>query len=138
LLLGITKASLGSDSFISAASFQETTKILTEAAISGAVDTLVGLKENVILGHLIPAGTAFRSHFNLRVKHLAEPVPEKEVAPTEAHALMQKAATATAEMAAAGVAPLGANPLLARLMAGATLGSADQLAPIEEQGHPTS
>ena len=58
LLLGITKASLQSESFISAASFQETTKVLTEAALAGAVDTLVGLKENVILGHLIPAGTA--------------------------------------------------------------------------------
>src|SRR5206468_2877146 len=53
LLLGITKASLQSESFISAASFQETTKVLTEAALAGAVDTLVGLKENVILGHLI-------------------------------------------------------------------------------------
>ncbi len=61
LLLGITKASLQSESFISAASFQETTKVLTEAALAGAVDTLVGLKENVILGHLIPAGTAFNA-----------------------------------------------------------------------------
>jgi DNA-directed RNA polymerase subunit beta' len=60
LLLGITKASLQSDSFISAASFQETTKVLTEASLSGKIDNLVGLKENVILGHLIPAGTAFK------------------------------------------------------------------------------
>jgi DNA-directed RNA polymerase subunit beta' len=59
-LLGITKASVQSSSFISAASFQETTKVLTEAALSGKVDRLVGLKENVILGHLIPAGTGFR------------------------------------------------------------------------------
>ena len=59
LLLGITKASLQSDSFISAASFQETTKVLTEAALAGRRDNLVGLKENVILGHLIPAGTGF-------------------------------------------------------------------------------
>jgi len=57
LLLGITKASLSTDSFISAASFQETTKVLTEAAINGKVDRLVGLKENVIMGRLIPAGT---------------------------------------------------------------------------------
>jgi DNA-directed RNA polymerase subunit beta' len=80
LLLGITKASLQSESFISAASFQETTKVLTEAALAGAVDTLVGLKENVILGHLIPAGTAFNPHLNLRLKHLAEPpaAPEQE------------------------------------------------------------
>ncbi|MFM8579315.1 MAG: DNA-directed RNA polymerase subunit beta', partial [Planctomycetaceae bacterium] len=58
-LLGITKASVQSSSFISAASFQETTKVLTEAALAGKVDHLVGLKENVILGHLIPAGTGF-------------------------------------------------------------------------------
>ena len=57
MLLGITKASLSTDSFISAASFQETTKVLTEAAINGKVDHLVGLKENVIMGRLIPAGT---------------------------------------------------------------------------------
>ncbi|MCC7351621.1 MAG: DNA-directed RNA polymerase subunit beta' [Phycisphaerales bacterium] len=73
MLLGITKASLQSESFISAASFQETTKVLTEAALAGAVDNLLGLKENVILGHLIPAGTAFHPHLNLRIKHLAEP-----------------------------------------------------------------
>ncbi len=81
LLLGITKASLQSESFISAASFQETTKVLTEAALAGAVDTLVGLKENVILGHLIPAGTAFNPHLNLRIKHLAQPSPAVEDAP---------------------------------------------------------
>jgi DNA-directed RNA polymerase subunit beta' len=73
LLLGITKASLQSESFISAASFQETTKVLTEAALAGAVDNLVGLKENVILGHLIPAGTAFAPYLQMRIKHLAEP-----------------------------------------------------------------
>ncbi|HWE93643.1 MAG TPA: DNA-directed RNA polymerase subunit beta' [Tepidisphaeraceae bacterium] len=82
LLLGITKASLQSESFISAASFQETTKVLTEAALAGAVDKLVGLKENVILGHLIPAGTAFNPHLNLKIKHLAEPpAMEQEPAP---------------------------------------------------------
>ncbi|MEA2734737.1 MAG: DNA-directed polymerase subunit beta, partial [Humisphaera sp.] len=81
LLLGITKASLQSESFISAASFQETTKVLTEAALAGAVDMLVGLKENVILGHLIPAGTAFNPHLNLRIKHLAEPPAIVEEAP---------------------------------------------------------
>jgi DNA-directed RNA polymerase subunit beta' len=79
LLLGITKASLQSESFISAASFQETTKVLTEAALAGMVDTLVGLKENVILGHLIPAGTAFNPHLNLKIKHLAEPPAVVEV-----------------------------------------------------------
>jgi DNA-directed RNA polymerase subunit beta' len=79
LLLGITKAALQSESFISAASFQETTKVLTEAALAGKVDYLVGLKENVILGHLIPAGTAFRSYLELRIKHLAEPPVPKQL-----------------------------------------------------------
>jgi DNA-directed RNA polymerase subunit beta' len=68
LLLGITKASLSSDSFISAASFQETTKVLTEAALAGKRDYLVGLKENVILGHMVPTGTGFREHYRTRVK----------------------------------------------------------------------
>ena len=67
-LLGITKASVQSQSFISAASFQETTKVLTEAALSGKIDRLVGLKENVILGHLIPAGTGFRSTHESEVR----------------------------------------------------------------------
>jgi len=68
LLMGITKASLQSDSFISAASFQETTKVLTEAALAGRIDNLVGLKENVILGHLIPAGTGFNWYSRARLK----------------------------------------------------------------------
>ncbi len=67
LLLGITKASLSTDSFISAASFQETTRVLTEAAISGRVDYLRGLKENVIMGRLIPAGTGMDYYRNIRV-----------------------------------------------------------------------
>jgi DNA-directed RNA polymerase subunit beta' len=67
-LLGITKAAVQSDSFISAASFQETTKVLTEAALAGKVDYLVGLKENVILGHLIPAGTGFRTYQEAEVR----------------------------------------------------------------------
>jgi DNA-directed RNA polymerase subunit beta' len=75
VLLGITKAAVQSESFISAASFQETTKVLTEAALSGKVDNLVGLKENVILGHLIPAGTGFRIYqdgeVRLNAPHLA-------------------------------------------------------------------
>ncbi len=80
LLLGITKASLWSDSFIAAASFQETTKVLTEASLAGKVDGLHGLKENVILGHLIPAGTAFKPYLEMKVKHLAEPPLPKEFA----------------------------------------------------------
>ena len=62
LLLGITKASLSTDSFIAASSFQETTKVLTEASIQGKVDTLEGLKENVIMGRLIPAGTGLNNY----------------------------------------------------------------------------
>jgi DNA-directed RNA polymerase subunit beta' len=68
LLLGITKASLNTDSFISAASFQETTRVLTEAAIAGKVDTFRGLKENVIMGRLIPAGTGFVAYRNVHAK----------------------------------------------------------------------
>jgi DNA-directed RNA polymerase subunit beta' len=71
-LLGITKASVQSSSFISAASFQETTKVLTEAALAGKVDRLVGLKENVILGHLIPAGTGFRTFQESEVSYRRE------------------------------------------------------------------
>ena len=67
-LLGITKAAVQSSSFISAASFQETTKVLTEAALAGKVDHLVGLKENVILGHLVPAGTGFRTYQESEVR----------------------------------------------------------------------
>jgi DNA-directed RNA polymerase beta' subunit len=72
LLLGITKASLSTDSFISAASFQETTKVLTEASLSGKIDYLRGLKENVIMGRLIPAGTGFSRYKNLRLFHAGD------------------------------------------------------------------
>ena len=75
VLLGITKAAVQSDSFISAASFQETTKVLTEAALAGKIDLLVGLKENVILGHLVPAGTGFRVYQDSEVRINT---PEKE------------------------------------------------------------
>ena len=66
-MLGITKASLATDSFLSAASFQETTKVLTEAAIKGKVDHLVGLKENVIIGKHIPAGTGMRKYRDVKL-----------------------------------------------------------------------
>jgi DNA-directed RNA polymerase subunit beta' len=75
MLLGITKASLSSESFISSASFQETTKVLTEAALGGVSDELRGLKENVILGHLIPAGSGFPNYLGIRIKQLGEPIP---------------------------------------------------------------
>ena len=67
LILGITKASLSTESFISAASFQETTKVLTEASVSGSKDYLRGLKENVIMGRLIPAGTGFPAYGDMDV-----------------------------------------------------------------------
>ena len=67
VLLGITKASLETDSFLSAASFQETTRVLTDAAIKGKVDQLLGLKENVIIGKLIPAGTGMPRYRNIRL-----------------------------------------------------------------------
>jgi DNA-directed RNA polymerase subunit beta' len=68
LLLGITKASLSTESFISAASFQETTKVLTEAAIQGKRDKLAGLKENVIMGRLIPAGTGLARYMRMEIE----------------------------------------------------------------------
>jgi DNA-directed RNA polymerase subunit beta' len=70
LILGITKASLSTESFISAASFQETTKVLTEASISGAVDCLRGLKENVIMGRIIPAGTGLKVHRDVQIEQV--------------------------------------------------------------------
>ncbi|HSG99464.1 MAG TPA: DNA-directed RNA polymerase subunit beta', partial [candidate division Zixibacteria bacterium] len=75
-LLGITKAALLTDSFVSAASFQETTKVLTEAAINGKVDHLQGLKENVIIGHLIPAGTGISAYREIEVETEGEEAPE--------------------------------------------------------------
>ena len=77
-LLGITKASLQTESFLSAASFQETTKVLTDAAIRGKVDNLVGLKENVIIGKLIPAGTGMSIYNNVDVKKTEPEVESSE------------------------------------------------------------
>ncbi len=74
ILLGITKASLETDSFISAASFQDTTRILTEAATLGKVDPLIGFKENIIMGHLIPAGTGYHKNQQIKIKKLGKPV----------------------------------------------------------------
>ena len=103
IMLGITKASLATDSFLSAASFQETTKVLTEAAIKGKVDHLVGLKENVIIGKHIPAGTGMKKyrdvslntdlHFNEEIElsmddeiELSEEMPEETDLPAEENA----------------------------------------------------
>ncbi len=82
-LLGITKASLETESFISAASFQDTTRVLTEAAALGRVDYLRGFKENVIMGYLIPGGTGFSMHSNIRLVPLAEPLSEDELGGNE-------------------------------------------------------
>ena len=77
-LLGITKAALSTDSFLSAASFQETTKVLTDAAIKGKTDPLIGLKENVIIGKLVPAGTGMKCYNSVKVKKIGivSDVPE--------------------------------------------------------------
>ena len=72
ILQGITRASLQTESFISAASFQETTKVLNEAAVSSKVDHLMGLKENVIVGHLIPAGTGLKAYQDIVVGSKSE------------------------------------------------------------------
>ncbi|MBC7894279.1 MAG: DNA-directed RNA polymerase subunit beta', partial [Cytophagaceae bacterium] len=77
LLLGITKASLTTQSFISAASFQETTRVLTDAAIRGARDDLMGLKENIIIGHLIPAGTGQFRYSHVSIEGTEMPQPEE-------------------------------------------------------------
>ncbi len=106
LLLGITKASLSTDSFISAASFQETTRVLTEAAVAGKVDYLRGLKENVIMGRLIPAGTGLERYRNIELltevpaQSPIEAIPAAaELTPEEAAALdfLRKDAEAAAE-----------------------------------------
>jgi DNA-directed RNA polymerase subunit beta' len=83
LLLGITKASLSTDSFISAASFQETTRVLTEASISGKIDHLRGLKENVTMGRLIPAGTGFEWYRHVRIPADEPPPPPLPPQPAE-------------------------------------------------------
>ena len=78
LVLGITKASLETESFFSAATFQETTRVLTDAAIKGKVDNLTGLKENVIIGKLIPAGTGLNRYNGVKINVVEEEVEEFE------------------------------------------------------------
>jgi len=107
-LLGITKASVQSSSFISAASFQETTKVLTEAALAGKSDYLVGLKENVILGHLIPAGTGFRIFQDSDVQYNLEAMQSIATAPQQtleqSFPLLQSAESAAVATDTAGSA----------------------------------
>ncbi|MFA7505975.1 MAG: DNA-directed RNA polymerase subunit beta' [Burkholderiaceae bacterium] len=104
LLLGITKASLSTDSFISAASFQETTRVLTEAAIMGKRDDLRGLKENVIVGRLIPAGTGLAFH---RARHAKEQVEAQEQAAIAAAEALFSDAPATEQVTEDGADPFG-------------------------------
>jgi DNA-directed RNA polymerase subunit beta' len=84
VLLGITKASLETESFLSAASFQDTTRVLTEAATMGKVDYLRGFKENVIMGHIIPAGTGYTTHRRVELRPMVEPLPLEEPEPVAA------------------------------------------------------
>ncbi len=91
VLLGITKASLETDSFLSAASFQDTTRVLTEAATRSRIDYLRGFKENVIMGHIIPAGTGFDYHRKVTINPLVEVIEEEappEAAPEEENPLL--------------------------------------------------
>ncbi len=106
LLLGITKAALSSDSFLSGASFQESTKVLTEASLRGAMDTLIGLKENVLLGHLIPAGTGFRAYQEIRVKPLVEIEEDMD----EDELMLDEASAAAEALGADRHAVVGAPP----------------------------
>jgi len=102
VLLGITKASLSTDSFISAASFQETTRVLTEAAIMGKRDELRGLKENVIVGRLIPAGTGLAYHDARKAKDAMDEAERRAIAEAEA---AEVAASETEVVEGAGEAP---------------------------------
>ena len=108
LLLGITKASLSTDSFISAASFQETTRVLTEAAIMGKRDELRGLKENVIVGRLIPAGTGLAYHQARKAKEAMDEAERRAIADAEAAELAASTSDESADATAdAGDAPAG-------------------------------
>ncbi|MDD2811163.1 hypothetical protein, partial [Rhodoferax sp.] len=101
LLLGITKASLSTDSFISAASFQETTRVLTEAAIMGKRDSLRGLKENVIVGRLIPAGTGLAYHDARKIRENMDDAERRAIAEAEAAELASESDEAQNEDVAA-------------------------------------
>ena len=100
LLLGITKASLSTDSFISAASFQETTRVLTEAAIMGKRDELRGLKENVIVGRLVPAGTGMAYHKARKAREAMDDAERRAIADAEAAELAGDSAAAETSEAA--------------------------------------
>jgi len=109
-LLGITKASLATDSFLSAASFQETTRVLTDAVIAGRSDSLLGLKENVIIGKLIPAATGMNRYRNIMVKALGEipipPLPDEEVQAEEVVGTQAESEELSSEQEAQGLEEL--------------------------------
>ncbi len=153
-LLGITKASVQSSSFISAASFQETTKVLTEAALGGRTDYLVGLKENVILGHLIPAGTGFHTIQDAEVRihpaALEELAAEKERVLERSFPLLESALQAksdgpsinngdgavipmASEPVASSEVPAGLDALLGTPSAGAEPSPASEMTPSSEE-----
>ena len=125
VLLGVTKASLSTDSFLAAASFQETTRVLTDAAISGSTDHLRGLKENVILGHLIPAGTGFRTFQESEVRYRPEALQamaeEKERALVTSFPLLQGEAEGNGDAAPA------TEPEPAEVASGENVASLDAL-----------
>ncbi len=109
ILLGITKASLQTDSFLSAASFQETTRVLTDASIKGRTDPLIGLKENVIIGKLIPAGTGMSRYRNIRIKVAPEAEAELMTAPVTDDRARLEAAPAAGIGGAVGALAAGAD-----------------------------
>jgi DNA-directed RNA polymerase subunit beta' len=98
VLLGITKASLATESFLSAASFQETTKVLTDAAIKGKVDPLLGLKENVIIGKLLPSGTGMKCYNEVDIVSTEPKISEEVLADSNFSEIME-AVSATEEQA---------------------------------------
>ena len=106
VLLGITKASLATESFLSAASFQETTRVLTEASVSGKRDPLLGLKENIVVGRIIPAGTGFAYHQRRRagVEEEEIVIGPKQVSASEAEEQLSKALQSSARESAAEAA----------------------------------
>ncbi len=107
LLLGITKASLTTQSFISAASFQETTRVLTDAAIRGAKDDLMGLKENIIIGHLIPAGTGLYRYQEVDIEGMTPPPILSDEIPEPTMEEILAAGDEDEEFGRAGVHPHG-------------------------------
>ncbi len=116
-LLGISKAALSSDSFLSGASFQETSKVLTDAALGCKSDHLVGLKENVLLGHLIPVGTGFKTYQNMEVVKLAEASgADNLTAEQEYEAAVEMAESAGAELPSEVGATIGQSKMIEKLM----------------------